>query len=92
MAGPCVFLVLREPIPQTDHKAQNQRSQSHLNRLPLKGWTTASASSRQTQTILLRRFHSLGTEVLKAGGSQHEHRDGKGNGHDGQGCKPTAKG
>jgi hypothetical protein len=42
---------------QTDHEAQKQRSPSHLNRLPLKGWTTALASSRQTQTILLRRFH-----------------------------------
>jgi hypothetical protein len=41
---------------QTDQKAQKQRSPSHLNRLPLKGWTTALASSRQTQTILLRRF------------------------------------
>jgi hypothetical protein len=42
---------------QPDQKAQNQRRPSHLNHLPLKGWTTALASSRQTQTILLRRFH-----------------------------------
>ena len=39
-----------------------------------------------------RDLHSLGTEVLKAGGSQHEHDDGEGNGHDGQNGKPTAKG
>jgi hypothetical protein len=50
------------------------------------------AEDNQGGFVGWRDLHSLGTEVLKAGGSQHEQGDGKGNGHDGQGCKPTAKG
>jgi hypothetical protein len=35
---------------------------------------------------------AMGFNVLEAGGRQHENGDGEGNGHDGQGGQPTAKG
>jgi hypothetical protein len=50
------------------------------------------AEDNQGGFVGWRDLHSLGTEVLKAGGSQHEQDDGEGNGHDGQGGQPTTKG